>query len=531
MAQLESTGPVPAVRPDLGAPRTAPVTKPRPSPRVWAPRFAVVAALALGGLLAHTLPAVGLEGGGSADIGTIGAKLTNTGDAWVVTLSWFGGIVGVIAALSFPRAERFIQGVAITASSLAAMTMPYYVATHLTQADPAATSLGSGLLLAWLFFGVAAVLPWLAIFWWDRTHPVLERDWAKWLFLLPAVIWIFLLTIFPLVYAFTTSRYAFRSGRINRAVGWDNYRRLFQEGPLWAEIGGALLAAAFAGAVVFGLGLALAWLSDRELTRDDIRATARFVPLAAVPAALVYSSSRVLRDPLNSQLNITFFFVAGAVVTEMILGFLIALLMNRELRGRGVLRATMTLPIFATPIALGYLGRAIFYEGGGPVNAGLSSIGITPPPWLSDPGWARIATIIIDVWQWTPFVFIIALAGLQGLPQEVLEASNVDGGGGWQALRYITLPLMAPILWLIFLLRAIDSFKVFDIAQGLTLGGPGRATEYYSLFNYRTARQFFNYGEAAAQAFLLLLIVMILVSLLWGRIRHVYDDDLEGGRA
>jgi multiple sugar transport system permease protein len=85
--------------------------------------------------------------------------------------------------------------------------------------------------------------------------------------------------------------------------------------------------------------------------------------------------------------------------------------------------------------------------------------------------------------------------------------------------------MMAPILWLIFLLRAIDSFKVLDIPQGLTLGGPGRATEYISLFTYRTARKFFDYGGAAAQAFLLLLIVMVLVSLLWGRIRHVYEDD------
>ena len=136
-----------------------------------------------------------------------------------------------------------------------------------------------------------------------------------------------------------------------------------------------------------------------------------------------------------------------------------------------------------------------------------------------------MATIIIDVWQWTPFVFIIALAGLQGLPQDVIEASEVDGANSWQVLRFITLPLMAPILWLILLLRIIDGFKVFDIPSGLTLGGPGRATEYFSLFNYRTARKFFNYGEAASQAFLLLFIVMILVSLLWGRIRHVYDEE------
>ena len=113
----------------------------------------------------------------------------------------------------------------------------------------------------------------------------------------------------------------------------------------------------------------------------------------------------------------------------------------------------------------------------------------------------------------------------QGLPQEVLEASEVDGGGWWQSLRFITLPLMAPILWLILLLRAVDAFKVFDLAVAMTSGGPGQATRYYSYFVYQTSRKQFFFGEAAAQAFLLLIIVLVLVSLLWGRISHVYEDD------
>jgi multiple sugar transport system permease protein len=265
-------------------------------------------------------------------------------------------------------------------------------------------------------------------------------------------------------------------------------------------------------------------VNNQELRRDDVRAVAGFIPIAAVPAALVYLIRTVLKDPLGEQMNITLLFVAASVTIEMVLGFALALLLNRELRARGLLRAIIILPIFATPIGVGYLARSIFYEEGGPLNAFLGNFGWAPP-WLSNTEWARIATIIIDVWQWTPFVFIIALAGLQGLPQDVVEASEVDGSSGWQVLRYVTLPLMAPILWLILLLRTIDSFKVFDIPSGLTLGGPGRATEYFSLFNYRTSRKFFNYGDAAAQAFLLLFIVMLLVSLLWGRISRVYEED------
>jgi multiple sugar transport system permease protein len=131
--------------------------------------------------------------------------------------------------------------------------------------------------------------------------------------------------------------------------------------------------------------------------------------------------------------------------------------------------------------------------------------------------------MLIDIWQWTPFVFLVALAGLQGLPEDIYEAARVDGSSGFQLFRHITLPLMAPILWLILLLRLVEAFKVFDIPASLTLGGPGRATEVYSLFTYRTALRFFDHGYAAAQGFLLLIIVSIVISLLFGRIRDLYE--------
>jgi len=485
-------------------------------------RVAVVATLLLGAILPRAFAAVETADG-PLTLVRVGELLTARGAGWVTTLAWVGGILALLSAFVFPRSERFIQAVAITGGSLAAMILPFYVATHLAEIDEGATGIGRGVVLGMVCFGLAAVLPWLGLLVWDRTQPILGRDWGKWLFILPAAIWLFTLTIFPLVYAFTTSRYAYRNGRISRFVGWDNYQRMFEPANLRSGLIGAVVVAVIAALLTVAVGFFIAWIGDRELRAEDRRRVLGFLPLVVVPAVIVYLSATILNDPLDVQLTITYIFVAGAVVTEMILGFLIALLMHRELRGRGVLRAIITLPIFATPIALGYLARAIFYEQGGPINAGLSTLGFGAPPWLSDPQWARVATILVDVWQWTPFVFIIALAGLQGLPQDVLEASAVDGASNWQQFRAITLPLMAPILWLIFLLRAIDSFKVLDIPTGLTLGGPGRSTEYYSLFNYRTARKFFDYGGAAAQAFLLLLIVMILVSLLWGRIRHVYE--------
>jgi multiple sugar transport system permease protein len=520
---MEHVETVPARHARVGPRETTPVEDVK-GPRAWVPSIAVLCALVIGGIFAYTLPAVHLEGGENLELSAVGDKLVRSGNGWLVTMSWFGAIVAALAAVSFPRAERFIQSITISAGSLAAMSTSIYVVTHLSVADENASSLGSGLILAWISFGIAAVIPWLALRWVPDRHP-LGQGWWKWLFLLPAVIWVFLLTVFPLIYAFSTSRYDFRYGLVSRFVGWENYRALFTITDPTAAFLGALIVAATAAVAVMVGGALLTRLLAGEVTREDLRRIAHYIPVVTIPAVVVYLAGEILADPLDGQMTITFIFVAGAVVTEMILGFLIALLMNRELRARGVLRAVMTLPLFATPVALGYLARAIFFEQGGPINAGLSTLGLPRVPWLSDPAWARVATIIVDVWQWTPFVFIIALAGLQSLPQDVMEASEVDGASGWQGFVYVTMPLMAPILWLIFLLRAIDAFKVFDVALGLTLGGPGRSTEYYSLFNYRTARQFFNYGDAAAQAFLLLFVVMLLVALLWGRIRHVYDEE------
>jgi multiple sugar transport system permease protein len=295
----------------------------------------------------------------------------------------------------------------------------------------------------------------------DRRRNLVRRgdgeDNTKYFFLLPAIVWIVIFTLFPLLYAVYTSFFSFRYGKINQFIGLGNFGRLFTD----ANLRGAL------------------W--------------------------------------------VTIIFVVVTVTIEMLLGFALALIFNREIYGKNIWRAIMTLPLFATPVAMGYLGITLFYETNGPVNALISALGGTPPPWLSNPTWAPIAVMIIDIWQWTPFVFLVALAGLQGLPEDVYEAARVDGSSGFQLFRHITLPLMSPILWLILLLRLVEAFKVFDIPASLTLGGPGRATEVYSLFTYRTALRFFDHGYAATQGFLLLVIVSIIISLLFGRIRSLYE--------
>lgn len=290
------------------------------------------------------------------------------------------------------------------------------------------------------------------------TQHQIRNDRSRFVFLFPAVIWVLVFTIFPLLYAIFNSFYSFRFGRRNAFIGFDNFARLFTD------------------------------------------------------------------ENLRNGIWVTLIFVFFTVSIQMLLGFGLALLLNREMAGKNVLRAVMILPLFATPVALGYLGITIFYETNGPLNRLIMSLGGPMIPWLSNPFWAKVAIILVDVWQWTPFVFLVSLAGLQGLPQDLFEAARVDGAGEWQLLRRITLPLMAPTLWLILLLRLVDAFKVFDIPQSLTLGGPGRATEVFSMYTYRTGMRFFDHGYAAAQGFLLLVIVSVIVSLLFGRIRSFYEE-------
>ena len=233
----------------------------------------------------------------------------------------------------------------------------------------------------------------------------------------------------------------------------------------------------------------------------------------------------VTDENLLSSLRVTLSFVAGTVTVEMVLGVALALLLSREIRGTNVMRGIATLPLFATPVAVGYLAITLYYEQDGPINSLIQAFGGKGIPWLSDPFWALVAVILVDIWQWTPFVFLITLAGLQGLPSELYDAARVDGAGAFQNFRYLTLPLLAPLLWLILLLRLVEAFRVFDIPVSLTLGGPGRATEVYSLYTYRTALRFFDHGYAAAQGILLLVIVMLIVSLIFSRIRGLYEEE------
>lgn len=233
---------------------------------------------------------------------------------------------------------------------------------------------------------------------------------------------------------------------------------------------------------------------------------------------------RILSDyKLGNSLRVTLMYVAITVSIQLVLGILIALLFHQEIRGKSIFRALLILPIFCTPIAVGYLGLTIFYEEGGPLNSILMSLFGWKVPWLSNPFWAWVAVLLLDIWQWTPFCFLVILAGLQSLPEEVYDAAYIDSSSEWEIFRKITFPMVQPVVVIVLLLRLIESFKIFDVIYSLTGGGPGTATEVYSLYTYRTGLKFFDFGYASALGYVLLAMVMIVVNLFFRRVRQVYE--------
>jgi multiple sugar transport system permease protein len=289
-----------------------------------------------------------------------------------------------------------------------------------------------------------------------------KKERIKYLFVGPGILWVLTFTIFPLLFSLRLSFFYARLGRPQRFNWFGNFARAFTDYRFW------------------------------------------------------------------SVLRVTIFFVVVDVLVSVLIGLGLALLVSRPLRkplrGQPVIRSILTMPIFTAPIALGYLGLTIFHEEIGVVNTVLRAMGmLNLPAWFSDPWLARIAISLVDVWQWTPFCFLVILAGLQSLPDEVYEATVLDTSSGWQMFRYITLPLIGPVLFTVTILRMVETFKILEIPFSLTSGGPGMATQTYSYYIYLTGLRNFNTGYASALAYILLFIMLVISLFFFRRLRQLYE--------
>lgn len=205
----------------------------------------------------------------------------------------------------------------------------------------------------------------------------------------------------------------------------------------------------------------------------------------------------------------TALYVLVAVGLELVIGLAIALALQKQRWARDLTRSMLLAPMFITPIAVGLTFRFLLNDQLGAIPAMLQAVGIDYD--FFGPGRALYTLAFIDVWQWTPFMVLLLLAGLESIPKEPLDAARVDGAGGLYVLRRVTLPLLAPVLVVAILLRSLDAMKVFEYVFATTRGGPGTETETLQYFIYQTGIQFFRLGSASSMAFVVLVVVLAAI--------------------
>lgn len=209
----------------------------------------------------------------------------------------------------------------------------------------------------------------------------------------------------------------------------------------------------------------------------------------------------------------TLAFSFGAVAVEMILGVAIALFLNREIRGKNLTKTLFLLPMVATPVAVGMVWLLIYEPTIGLANHVLRLVGMMPQPWLTSRKTVLGSLMLVDIWQWTPIIMLITLAGLAVLPRDPYDSARIDGANKAQILARITLPLVMPTVLVGILIRLIDALKTYDIIYSTTQGGPGEASETLNILGYVLGFSYFKMGLGAA-LIVLFLVTVTLVSLL-----------------
>jgi multiple sugar transport system permease protein len=226
-------------------------------------------------------------------------------------------------------------------------------------------------------------------------------------------------------------------------------------------------------------------------------------------------------DRFANALWVSFKFVAIAVSVEFLLGFALAFLFNIKLRGLVTLRKIAILPILVMPLASGLIWFYILNENFGALNWFATLLGASERiRFLTGDRFALFSLVLADAWQWTPFVMLVMFAALQSIPEYVYEAAKMDGLGRWQTFWRVTLPLLAPAIWVIVVLRIVDAFRMIELIYLMTRGGPGGATETLSWYIYSTGFLNQDLGYAAAQAVVMIIVISIVAQIFVRRLEY-----------
>jgi len=334
-------------------------------------------------------------------------------------------------------------------------------------------------------------------------------------FILPAVVVILGFSIFPLVASLyvSLSRLSFSEGGVDlKFVGLDNYAKLVT-GIDHVHFLGLTGAPTPVGFVVLAGGYGLLAFGLYRYVRGDDRTAAGLagrIFAAGVAGWLLWIVvSTVLTSGRPGTLVVTIIYVGVDVSVQVLLGLGLALLVVQQLPGRRFFRVVFLLPMMITPVGVAYLFRMLTDTDKGPLYPLWAHFGLIDVSWVTNPWGARGAVMIGDIWQWTPFIFIVLLAALETLPHELVEAAVVDGANRWQVFWRIRLPLILPAASTVVLIRLIEGFKIVDLPNVLTNGGPGTATESLTLHAYTIWRAL-DIGGSAAVAYMLLITVTFI---------------------
>ena len=339
--------------------------------------------------------------------------------------------------------------------------------------------------------------------WADRVAPSA--------FIMPAVLVILALSIFPLIVSvyLSLARVKFEKGGVTVTfIGLFNYKKLLFGSQQFHLVGTMMPVTPLGWALVAAVAALLAlWLVTavrRGVT--PIGFIGRLLVAVAVAALALLVASTASEGGQLGTIGVTLTYVVIGVCVQYGLGLGLALLCVQNLRGRGFFRVVFFLPMMITPVGVAYTFRMLTDTTKGPFAPIWQWVGLGDFAWAATAWGARVAVMIGDAWQWTPFMFIVLLAAIEGQPRDQVEAAHVDGANHWQIFRFITWPAIMPVTITLVLIRVIEAFKIVDLPNVLTNGGPGIASESMTLHAYSTWRAL-DIGGSAAIAYMLLFIV------------------------
>ncbi len=341
-----------------------------------------------------------------------------------------------------------------------------------------------------------------------------ERQ-ASLVFILPATLVILGFSLFPLLVSayLAVSRFRLGPGGFELSfVGFANFRKLLFGSEQFHFLGRLEALGPLSWAVLIGVAALLGWWLARAYRNPKtgvIGKVGRTITATVALGLTALTLTTTLAGGAFGSLMTTLFYVVVGCTLQFLIGLGLAILCAQPIVGRNVFRILFFIPVMVTPVGIAYAFRMLADMSRGPLAPIWSAFGLGELSWAADPWAARMVVVIGDSWQWVPFIFIVLLAALENQPREQLEAAQLDGASGWQTFRDVSWPAIAPTAATVMLIRIIEAFKIIDLPNVLTNGGPGIATEsmtLHSFFAWRTQ----DLGGSAAVAYMLLFVSVVI---------------------